>query len=66
MTDHGEYECPSPCCSGRSAEVQIVRDVYGCTAGRHCTQATPEQRIAFEAMITKRIAALASNPPEAT
>lgn len=52
--NHGEYGCPG-CTS--LADYQIVRDVYGCDAGRHCTQVTPEQRIGFEKQIAVRIAA---------
>lgn len=52
--DHAEYDCPG--CRGL-AEYRIVADVYGCTAGRHCTQATLEQRIGFEKQISERIAA---------
>lgn len=61
--NHGEYVCPG-CCT--LAEYRIVRDVYGCDAGRHCTQATPEQRIAFEKQITERMTAERSDPAEAT
>ncbi|WP_194924880.1 hypothetical protein [Catenulispora pinisilvae] len=53
--DHNEYERPD---SRRRAEDWIVVDVYGCEAGRHCVQATPEQRIAFEKMIAYRAAML--------
>lgn len=55
LGDHNEYHCPG--CTGLH-EYRIVADVYGCRAGRHCTQATPEQRITFERMIADRIAAL--------
>lgn len=66
MTDHGEYGCPSPCCSGATAEAEIARDVYGCAAGRHCTQATPEQRIRFDQQITERLAVREAGAKEAT
>jgi hypothetical protein len=36
----------------------IVRDVYGCPAGRACRVATEEQRNAFEADISRRMSAL--------
>lgn len=52
---HDEYECPG--CPGL-AEYRIVVDVYGCEAGRHCTHATPEQRIEFEKRISERLAVL--------
>lgn len=52
---HGEYECPG---CVKLAEYEVVRDVYGCNAGRHCTQVTPDQRLEFERMIAERLAAL--------
>lgn len=55
MADHNEYTCPG---CRELAEYQIVADVYGCDAGRHCIQATPEQRIEFEKQIAVRIVAL--------
>lgn len=63
MTGHNEYDCPG--CRGL-AEYRIVADVYGCDAGRHCTQATPEQRIGFEKQIAERLAALAVTTTEGT
>lgn len=54
MADHDEYDCPG--CRGL-AEYRIVADVYGCRAGRHCTDATLEQRIAFEQQIADRMTA---------
>lgn len=63
IADHDEYLCPG--CPGL-AEYWIVADVYGCAAGRHCTEATPEQRIKFEDMIAERIAALVAVAPEGT
>ena len=53
--DHNEYENPD---CGQQAEDHIVRDVYGCDAGRNCAQVTLEQRIAFEKQIAKRLAGL--------
>jgi ribosomal protein L37AE/L43A len=50
--DHDEYECPG--CQ-QTREYQIAADVYGCPAGRRCTQATPEQRTAFEKQIAERL-----------
>lgn len=38
------------------SEAAIVRDVYGCHAGRDCRAVTNEQRDAFEAMIAERLA----------
>ena len=61
--NHDEYECPG--CPGL-AEYRIVADVYGCRAGRHCTQATPEQRIEFEKQIAERMTALQVGAREAT
>lgn len=49
---HGEYECPG---CPQFADFEIVRDAYGCDAGRHCTQVTAEQRIVFERMIAERL-----------
>lgn len=60
--NHEEYECPG---CRELAEYRIVADVYGCTAGRHCVQVTPEQRIVFEQMIAKRLAASPADAPEA-
>lgn len=37
------------------AEAAIVRDVYGCRAGRACRVATDTQRKTFEAMIEQRL-----------
>jgi len=55
--DHGEYQCPSPRCSGSAVEAVVAREVYACTAGRHCTAPTPEQRIKFDHEIARRLAA---------
>lgn len=54
MTDHDEFTCPG---CRQSVEYRIARDVYGCDAGRNCTQATAEQRIGFEKQITERLEA---------
>lgn len=54
---HGEYVCPSPRCSGNTVEAVVAREVYACPAGRHCTAATPAQRIANDQEIAKRVAA---------
>ena len=51
-TNHDEYDCPG---CRRLAEYQIVADVYGCDAGRHCTHVTLEQRIEFEKQIAVRL-----------
>lgn len=56
VTNHNEYECPG--CNGPGAEEQIAREVYACSAGRHCTEATPEQRIAYGQQIAVAVAAL--------
>lgn len=42
--------------AAESAEA-IVREVYGCPAGRACRIATDEQRARFEADISERLAA---------
>lgn len=60
---HGEYDCPG---CPVLAEYRIVADVYECEAGRHCTQVTPDQRIAFEQMITERLAGARGDAREAT
>lgn len=59
--DHDEYECPG--CQ-QAHEQQIVADVYGCPAERHCTQATLEQHIEFGRQIAERLAAWHQNSPE--
>jgi len=64
LPDHNEYACPG--CAGTDAELQIAREVYGCAAGRHCVAATPEQRIAFSAEITKRRQEWRRTHPETT
>lgn len=61
---HDEYVCPG--CAGLAAELVIAREVYECAAGRHCIAATPEQRIAFEAEITKRLDEWRRTHPETT
>lgn len=66
MDDHGEYECPSICCSGYTVEARVAREVYGCTAGRHCTAPTPDQRIANDIEIGRRLAARRRTNPETT
>jgi len=61
--DHNARTCPG--C--RQLEVfRIIADVYGCDAGRNCTQATPEQRIEFDRQIAERVAALDATTPEST
>lgn len=60
-TNHGEYDCPG--CRGL-AEHRIVADVYGCDAGRHCTQVTLEQRNGFEKQIAARLDAWRQTHPE--
>lgn len=62
LADHGEYECPG---CRRMAEYPVVADVYGCTAGRHCTVVTPEKRFEFETLIAERLGALPANTVEA-
>lgn len=57
--DHNEYEGPG---CGQLAEDHIVRDVYGCDAGRNCAQVTLEQRIGFEKQIAERLAGLLHAP----
>jgi hypothetical protein len=59
--DHNEYEGPG---CGQLAEDHIVRDVYGCDAGRNCAEATLEQRIGFEKQIAERLAGLPQTPEE--
>lgn len=51
-------------CRPSVAEERIVRDVYGCAAGRNCAQATFEQRFFFEKQIAERIAELPTHKPE--
>ena len=62
MTSHDELyeriECRPPL-----AEDRIIRDVYGCDAGRNCAQTTLEQRFSFEKQIVERIAALPAHLP---
>lgn len=60
---HGEYKCPG---CHQLAEYPIVRDVYGCDACRHCTAASPEERIAFEREIAERLAVRHQTNPEAS
>lgn len=49
------------------AEDAIIRDVYGCRAGRRCRIATDGQREAFEPMISVRLAGWrASHPPRSS
>jgi len=62
MTLHEEYERPD--CRLSAAEDWIVRDVYGCDAGRNCAQVTLDQRICFERQIAERVAGLPTNTPE--
>ena len=51
-------------CRPSAAEARIIRDVYGCDAGRDCTQTTLEQRFFFEKQIAERIAGLPTHNPE--
>ena len=51
-------------CRPSAAEDRIVRDVYGCDAGRSCADATLEQRLCFEQQIAERIAALSTHTEE--
>lgn len=53
--EHTELTCPG---CRELVEWRIICDVYGCNTGRNCTEATPEQRAAFEQQIAERIAAL--------
>jgi hypothetical protein len=53
-------------CRPSAAEDRIIRDVYGCDAGRNCTQTTLEQRLFFEKQIAERIAGLPSHILEGT
>lgn len=51
-------------CRPSVAEERIVRDVYGCPAGRNCAQATLEQRFFFEKQIAERVAGLPTHKLE--
>ena len=62
--DHGEYECPNPDCSGDTIEARVAREVYGCDAGRHCTEPTSAQRVTFDSEIAKRLEARRRTNPE--
>ena len=50
-------------CRPSVSEDRIIRDVYGCDAGRNCAQTTLEQRIFFEKQIAERIAGLQAPRP---
>lgn len=49
-------------CRPSEDEDRIIRDVYGCDAGRNCVQTTLEQRFYFEKQIAERIAGLPTRP----
>lgn len=51
-------------CRVSAIEERIVRDVYGCEAGRSCADVTLEQRLCFEQQIAERFAALPNHTPE--
>lgn len=51
-------------CRPSAAEDRIIRDVYGCDAGRNCAQTTLEQRFFFEKQIAERIAGLPTHISE--
>ncbi len=51
-------------CRPSAAEERIIRDVYGCAAGRNYAQATLEQRFFFEKQIAERVAGLPTHKPE--
>lgn len=53
-------------CRPSVVEDRIIRDVYGCAAGRNCAQTTLEQRLFFEKQIAERIAGLANHILEGT
>jgi hypothetical protein len=56
---HKRTDCRPP-----AAEERIIRDVYGCAAGRNCAQTTLEQRFFFEKQIAERVAGLPTHKPE--
>jgi hypothetical protein len=59
--DHDATTCPG---CRELEEYRVTADVYGCPAGRRCTQATPEQRAEFDRQIAKRLTARRQNSPE--
>lgn len=55
-----------PDCGLSTDEDRIIRDVYGCDAGRNCAQVTFDQRFWFEKQIAERIAGLPAHTEEET
>ena len=63
MTSHNNGDERDECRLSM-AEDRIIRDVYGCDAGRNCVQTTLEQRFFFEKQIAERITRLLTHTPE--